>query len=166
MRRPTTIAPPEGKLGVLTCGMGAVATTFMAGVDLIRANGAQPIGSVTQLGTIRLGKRTEHRTPPIKDFVSLATLDDLVFGGWDLFPDSAYDAAANAAVLSPEDLMQAKKFLTAIRPMKAAFNRDYVKRLDGPHVKKAKNKYELALEIKEDIARFRKQSKAARLVVI
>jgi myo-inositol-1-phosphate synthase len=146
--------------------MGAVATTFMAGVDLVRGNDAQPIGSVTQLGTIRLGKRTEHRSPLIKEFVPMASLEDLVFGGWDLFPDSAYDAAANAAVLSPEDLVQAKKFLTGIRPMKAAFDRDYVKRLDGPHVKKAKNKYELALEIKEDIARFGKQSRAARLVVI
>src|SRR5207245_4873571 len=166
MRRPTTIAPPQGKLGVLTCGMGAVATTFMAGVDLIRSNGAQPVGSVTQLGTIRLGKRTEHRSPLIKEFGPRAALDDLAFGGWDLFPDSAYDAAVNAAVLSPEDLVQAKKFLSTIRPMKAAFNRDYVKRLDGPHIKKAKNKYELALQIKEDIARFRKQSRAARLVVI
>jgi len=166
MRRPTIIAPPQGKVGVLTCGMGAVATTFMAGVDLIRSNDAQPVGSVTQLGTIRLGKRTEHRSPLIKEFVPLAALDDLAFGGWDLFPDSAYDAAVNAAVLSPEDLVQAKKFLSTIRPMKAAFNRDYVKRLDGPHIKKAKNKYELALQIKEDIARFRKQSRAARLVVI
>ena len=101
MRRPTNIAPPEGKLGVLTCGMGAVSTTFMAGVDLIRSNGAQAVGSVTQLGTIRLGKRTEHRSPLIKEFVPLAGLKDLAFGGWDLFPDSAYEAAANAAVLSP-----------------------------------------------------------------
>src|SRR6266446_7665791 len=138
MRRPTTIAPPQGKVGVLTCGMGAVATTFMAGVDLIRSNGAQPVGSVTQLGTIRLGKRTEHRSPLIKEFVPLAALDDLAFGGWDLFPDSAYDAAANAAVLSPEDLVHAKKFLGTIKPMKAAFDRDYVKRLDGPHIKKLK----------------------------
>src|SRR5581483_5751897 len=166
MRRPTTIGPPEGKLAVLTCGMGAVATTFMAGVDLVRNKGAQPVGSLTQLGAIRLGKRTEHRSPLIKDFIPLASLEDLVFGGWDLFPDSAYDAAANAAVLSPEDLVQAKKFLNGIKPMKAAFDRDYVKRLDGPHVKKAKNKYDLALEIKDDIARFGKQTKAARVVVI
>ena len=139
MRRPTAIAPPKGKLGVLTVGMGAVATTFMAGVDLVRQGRRQPVGSLTQLGTIRLGKRTEGRTPAIKDFVPLASLEDLVFGGWDIFPDSAYEAAANAAVLSPEDLAKAKKFLSGIRPMKAAFDRNYVKRLDGPHVKKGQD---------------------------
>ena len=96
----------------------------------------------------------------------LAGLEDIVFGGWDLFPDSAYEAAANAAVLSPEDLAKAKKFLSGIQPMKAAFDRNYVKRLDGPHVKKAKTKYDLALEIKDDIARFKKQSKVSRVVVI
>src|ERR1700722_15094314 len=139
MRRPTTIAPPEGKLGVLTCGMGAVSTTFMAGVDLIRSKGAQPVGSVTQLGTIRLGKRTEHRSPLIQEFVPLAGAKDLQFSSWDLIPDSA-------GVASPEDLLQAKKFLGTIRPMKASFDRDYVKRLDGPHVKKAKIKYQVARE--------------------
>src|ERR1700676_4779716 len=166
MRRPTTITPPKGNLGVLTVGMGAVATTFMAGVDLIRNNAAQPVGSTTQLGTIRLGKRTEGRTPLIKDFVPLDPLENLVFGGWDLFPDTAYEAAAHAAVLSSEDLAKAKKFLSGIRPMKAAFDRNYVKRLDGPHVKKAKTKYDLALQIKEDIAKFRKQTKVSRVVVI
>jgi myo-inositol-1-phosphate synthase len=166
MRRPTKIAPPKGKLGILTVGMGAVATTFMAGVDMVRNRLASPVGSVTQMGTIRLGKRTEGRTPLIKDFVPLEGLDDLVFGGWDLFPDSAYESAVNAAVLSPEDLAKAKKFLSGIRPMKAAFDRNYVKRLDGPNVKKAKTKYDLALEIKEDIKRFAKESGASRLVVI
>ena len=166
MRRPTKIAPPKGKLGILTVGMGAVATTFMAGVDMVRNRLATPVGSVTQMGTIRLGKRTEGRTPLIKDFVPLEGLDDLVFGGWDLFPDSAYESAVNAAVLSPEDLAKAKKFLSGIRPMKAAFDRNYVKRLDGPNVKKAKTKYDLALEIKDDIKRFAKQSKVSRVVVI
>jgi myo-inositol-1-phosphate synthase len=166
MRRPTKIAPVKGKLGVLTVGMGAVATTFMAGVDLVRNGLAQPTGSLTQLGTIRLGKRTEARTPLIKEFVPLADPQSLVFGGWDIFPDSAYEAAAKAAVLSPQDLAKAKKFLSSIRPMKAAFDRSYVKRLDGTHVKKAKTKYDLALQIKDDIARFAKQSKASRLVVI
>src|ERR1700730_7389626 len=166
MRRPTTITPPKGNLGVLTVGMGAVARTLMAGVDLIRNNAAQPVGSTTQLGTIRLGKRTEGRTPLIKEFVPLDPLENLVFGGWDLFPDTAYEAAAHAAVLSSEDLAKAKKFLSGIRPMKAAFDRNYVKRLDGPNVKKAKNKYELALEIKDDIAEFQKKSKATRCVVI
>jgi myo-inositol-1-phosphate synthase len=166
MRRPTKIVPPKGKLGILTVGMGAVATTFMAGVDMVRNGQAAPIGSVTQMGTIRLGKRTEGRTPLIRDFVPLEGLDDLVFGGWDLFPDTAYESAAHAAVLSTEDLAKSKKFLSAIRPMKAAFDRNYVKRLDGPNVKKAKTKYDLALEIKEDIARFAKQHKVSRVVVI
>jgi myo-inositol-1-phosphate synthase len=152
MRRPGKIAAAKGKLGVLTVGMGAVATTFMAGVDLVRRGEGKPIGSVTQLGTIRLGKRTEGRSPAIKDFVPIASLDDIVFGGWDLFPDSAYEAAKHAAVLSSEDLAKAKKFLSGIKPMKAAFDRNYVKRLDGPHVKKGKTKYDLALEIKDDIA--------------
>jgi myo-inositol-1-phosphate synthase len=166
MRRPTTIAPPKGKLGVLTAGMGAVATTFMAGVDLVRRGAAQPVGSLTQLGTIRLGKRTEGRSPLISKFVPLEKLENIVFGGWDLFPDSAYEAAAKAAVLSPEDLVKSKKFLSGIRPMKAAFDQNYVKRLDGPHVKKAKTKYDLALEIKDDIARFQKASKVSRVVVV
>ena len=166
MRRPTNIAPPKGKLGVLTVGMGAVATTFMAGVELVRKKMSQPVGSLTQMGTIRLGKRTDGRTPLIRDFVPLAGLNDLVFGGWDIFPDSAYEAAAHAAVLSPEDLAKAKRFLSGIHPMKAAFDRNYVKRLDGKHIKKAKNKYDLALEIKDDIKRFAKQSKASRLAMI
>jgi myo-inositol-1-phosphate synthase len=166
MRRPTKIVAAKGKLGVLTVGMGAVATTFMAGVDLVRRGEGKPIGSLTQLGTIRLGKRTENRSPAIKEFVPLAGLDDIVFGGWDLFPDSAYEAAAHAAVLSSEDLAKAKKFLSGIKPMKAAFDRNYVKRLDGHHVKKGKTKYDLALEIKDDIARFKKQSKVSRVIVI
>src|SRR6202167_6366933 len=99
MRRPVSIAPPKGKLGVLTPGMGAVSTTFMAGVELVRRGVAAPVGSLTQMGTIRLGKRTEGRTPKIKEFVPLAELDDLVFGGWDIYPDNAYQAAAKAGVL-------------------------------------------------------------------
>jgi myo-inositol-1-phosphate synthase len=166
MRRPAKIAPPKGKLGVLTVGLGAVSTTFMAGVDLVRRGVAQPIGSLTQLGTIRLGRRTEGRSPLIKDFVALEKLENIVFGAWDPFPDSAYQAAAKAAVLSREDLAKARPFLSGIHPMKAAFNRDYVKRLDGTHIKKAKTKYELALEIKEDIARFKKESKVSRVVMI
>ena len=166
MRRPTKIVAPQGKLGVLTVGMGAVATTFMAGVDLVRRGQAKPIGSLTQLGTIRLGKRTEGRSPAIKEFVPIESLENIVFGGWDLFPDSAYEAAAHAAVLSNEDLAKAKKFLSGIEPMKAAFDRNYVKRLDGSHVKKGKTKYDLALEIKDDIAKFKKHSKVSRVIVI
>ncbi len=166
MRRPAKIEPPKGKLGVLTVGLGAVATTFMAGVDLVRRGIAQPVGSLTQLGTIRLGRRTENRVPLIKDFVPLEQLANLAFGAWDLFPDSAYDAAVKASVLSPEDLAKSKAFLSGIKPMKAAFHRDYVKRLDGCHVKKGQTKYDLALEIKDDIARFQKENNISRTVVI
>ena len=166
MRRSAGIALPKGKLGVLTVGMGAVATTFMAGVDLVRRKKSLPIGSLTQLGTIRLGKRTEGRAPAIKDFVPLATLEDIVFGGWDIFPDSAYEAAKNAAVLSPEHLAEVKKFLSKIRPMKAAFDQNYVKKLTGTHVKKGRNKYELALQIRDDIQKFQKKNKVSRTVVI
>ena len=164
MEKPAKIAPPKGKLGILLPGMGAVSTTFMAGVELVRTGKAQPIGSLTQLGTIRLGKRTDNNSPKIKKFVPLADLDDLVFGGWDLFKDNAYQAASKAGVLSNEDLKKVKPFLSKINPMKAAFDKEYVKKLDGTYVKKAKNKYELALQIKEDIANFRKTSRATRLV--
>jgi myo-inositol-1-phosphate synthase len=166
MRRPTSIAPPKGKLGVLTPGMGAVSTTFMAGVELVRRGEALPIGSVTQLGTIRLGKRTEGRTPLIRDFVPLAKLDNLVFGGWDVFPDNAYEAAKNAGVLEPGHLAKVKSFLSGIHPMKAAFDQNYCRNLEGKHVKKAKNKYDLAMQVKADIAQFKKKSKVDRLVMV
>jgi myo-inositol-1-phosphate synthase len=165
MEKPAKIAPPKGKLGILLPGMGAVSTTFMAGVELVRTGKAQPVGSLTQLGTIRLGKRTDNNSPQIKKFVPLADLDDLVFGGWDPFKDNAYQAASNAGVLSNEDLKKVKPFLSKIKPMKAAFDKEYVKKLDGTYVKKAKNKYELALQIKEDIANFKKTSRATRLIM-
>jgi myo-inositol-1-phosphate synthase len=164
MEKPAKIASPKGKLGVLLPGMGAVSTTFMAGVELVRKGHSQPVGSLTQIGTIRLGKRTENNSPLIKKFVPLAGLDDLVFGGWDIFKDNAYEAAAKAGVLSKEHLGKVRPFLSKIKPMKAAFDKEYVKKLDGTHVKKAKNKYELALQIKEDIASFKKTSRASRLV--
>ena len=166
MRRPTSITPLTGKLGVLTVGMGAVATTFMAGVDLIRRKKAQPVGSLTQLGTIRLGKRTDGRTPSIQDFVPIEKLENIVFGGWDIFPDNAYEAAKNAAVLGPEHLAEVKKFLSKIRPMKAAFDQNYVKKLTGTHVKKARTKYDLALQIRDDIQKFQKKTRVSRTVVI
>src|SRR5436309_10154604 len=125
MRRPTSIAPPEGKLGVLTPGMGAVSTTFMAGVELVRKGCALPIGSVTQLATIRLGPRTERRSPLIREFVPLETLDNLVFGGWDIFPDSAYEAARKAGVLAPHHLPLVKRLLSSIQPRTAAFGQSY-----------------------------------------
>ena len=166
MRRPVQIAPPKGKLGILTPGMGAVSTTLMAGVELIRRGEALPIGSLTQMGTIRLGKRTESRTPKVKDFVPLAKLNDIVFGGWDVFPDNAYEAARKAGVLESNDLDKAKKFLAGIEPMKAAFDQNYVKKLQGPNVKKAKNKLDLAEQIREDIRSFKKKNKCDRLVMV
>ena len=166
MRRPTSIAPPKGKLGVLTPGLGAVSTTFMAGVELVRTGTALPIGSVTQLATIRLGPRTERRSPLIREFVPLETLDNLVFGGWDIFPDSAYEAACKAGVLEPHHLAHVKGLLSSIQPMTAAFDQAYVKKLDGPHVKKAPTKLDLAEALKEDIQRFKKESGAQRLVMV
>jgi myo-inositol-1-phosphate synthase len=164
MEKPSKIAPAKGKLGVLLPGMGAVSTTFMAGVELVRKGKASPVGSLTQMGTIRLGKRTEGRSPLIKKFVPLAELKDLAFGGWDIFKDNAYQSAANAGVLNPQDLEKVKPFLSTIKPMKAAFDHEFVKLIDGPNIKKGKNKYELALQIKEDIANFRKESRVSRLV--
>ncbi len=151
---------------MLTPGMGAVSTTFMSGVELVRKGAALPIGSLTQLGTVRLGKRTEGRSPRIKDFVPLEKLDNLVFGGWDIFPDTAYEAAAKAGVLEPHHLEKIKRFLGSIRPMKAAFDQEYVRKLEGKHVKKAKTKYDLAEQLKEDIEQFKKKSGAQRLVMV
>jgi len=166
MRRPATIAPAKGRLGVLMPGMGAVSTTFMAGTELVRRKLADPVGSLTQMATVRLGKRDEGRSPLIKDFVPLANLDDIVFGGWDIFPDTAYETARKAGVLEPHHLEPIKKFLHGIHPMKGAFNRDYVKKLDGRHIKKGRNKFEWAQQIKDDIRAFKQKNKCARLVMI
>jgi len=166
MRRPASIAPPKGKLGVLTPGMGAVSTTVMAGVELVRRGESIPVGSLTQMGTIRLGKRTEGRAPKIKDFVPLANLGDIVFGGWDIFPDDAYEAASKAGVLSPHDLAKAQKLLKKIKPMKGAFDQNWVKNLHGTHVKKGKTKFDLAEQIREDIRDFKKKNKLDRLVMV
>src|SRR6202007_600049 len=164
MEKPSKIAPAKGKLGVLLPGMGAVSTTFMAGWELVRKERALPVGSLTQMGTIRLGKRTEGRSPLIKKFIPLADLKDLTFAGWDIYKDNAFQSASNAGVLSPQDLEKVKTFLSGIKPMKAAFDHEYVKKLDGPNIKKGKSKYEWALQIKEDIANFKKASKVSRLV--
>jgi len=160
------IAPANGRLGVLIPGIGAVTTTFIAGVEAIKRGMAAPVGSLTQLATIRLGKRTDNRTPKIKDFVPLAGLDDLVFGGWDIYEDTAYEAAVNAAVLEKSQLEQLKEPLSAIRPMKAVFDHEYVKRINGPHVKQAGSKMEKAEMLMEDIAQFRSTNHADRLVMI
>ena len=166
MREVTNIDKPEGKLGVLMPGLGAVATTFIAGVEAIKKGIAQPIGSLTQMGTIRLGKRTEKRNPKIKDFIELADLNDLVFGGWDIFEDNVYEAALKAGVLQKELLDQVKPEIEKIKPMKAVFDQNYVKKLDGPNVKKAATKYEYAQMLIEDIQRFKDENNLDRLVMI
>jgi myo-inositol-1-phosphate synthase len=160
------IQPAKGKLGVMIPGMGAVATTFVAGVEAISKGLASPFGSLTQMGTIRLGKRTEGRSPKIKEFVPLAALDDLVFTGWDPFEDDMYTAALKAGVLERELLNQVKPFLGSIRPRPAVFDRNYVKKLEGQHVKKGKTKMDLAEQVRADICEFKKTSKASRLITI
>jgi myo-inositol-1-phosphate synthase len=160
------IAPAKGKLGVLLVGLGAVSTTFIAGVEAIKQGLAEPIGSLTQMGTIRLGKRTENRVPPIKEFLPLADLNDLVFGAWDIFPDSAYDAAMHAGVLEKELLAQLRTPLQKIKPMKAVFDQSYVKRLSGVNVKEGANKFELAEQLLAEIAEFKRKNKCARLVMV
>ncbi|MGE5361204.1 MAG: inositol-3-phosphate synthase [Bacteroidales bacterium] len=147
-------------------GLGAVSTTFIAGVIAVRKGIARPIGSLTQMGTIRLGKRTEMRSPLIKDFLPLANLDDLVFGGWDIFEDNAYESAVNAGVLESSLLDQIRPELEAIKPWPAVFDRKYVKRLDGPNVKKGANKKVLAEQVIEDIRRFKAENKLDRLIMI
>src|ERR1043165_4879910 len=160
------LSPAEGKLGVLLVGLGAVSTTFIAGVEAIKKGFAQPIGSLTQMGTIRLGKRTENRGPLIKNFVPLAKLEGLVFGPWDIFPDSAHDAALNAGVLEKELLAQLKEPLRKIRPMKAVFDQTYVKRLSGENVKTGNTKFDLAQQLIDEIADWKKKNKCSRGVMI
>ena len=160
------IAPAEGKLGVLLVGLGAVSTTFVAGVEAIKRGISQPIGSLTQMGTIRLGKRTDNKVPKIKDFVPLANLDDIVFGAWDIFPDNAFDAAMNAGVLDKDLLNQVSEQLASLKPMAAVFEQNYVKRLHGENVKSGKNKMELAEQLIEEIARFKSDNNCDRLVMV
>jgi myo-inositol-1-phosphate synthase len=160
------IAPAEGKLGVLVPGIGAVTTTFMAGLEAIKRGLGKPIGSLTQLGTIRLGKRTEGRSPAIRDFVPLARLEDIVVGGWDIFEDNAYEAAVKAGVLDMALLEQLKEPLSAVQPMPAVFDREFVKRLDGPNVKPKGSKMDHAEMVMDDIRRFQAATGASRLAMI
>ena len=161
-----TIAPAEGKLGIMLVGLGAVSTTFIAGVESVRRGQALPIGSLTQMATIRLGKRTEHRAPKIKDFVPLADLKDLVFLAWDPIPDDAYTAAVKAGVLEGKHLEPIADFLKGIRPLPAAFDQNYVKRLQGTNVKSGKTKRDLAEQLRADIRRFKETSGVARVVMV
>ena len=160
------IEAAKGKLGVMIVGMGAVATTFVAGVEAVRKGIAAPVGSLTQMGTVRLGKRTDARSPLIKDFLPLASLKDLVFTGWDIFEDDMYAAAVKAGVLESDLLKKVKPLLSSIKPRKAVFDRNYVKKLDGRNVKKGRNKLELAEQVRADIREFKKSSGVSRLVTI
>src|SRR4029079_335252 len=160
------IAPANGKLGILLVGLGAVSTTFVAGVEAIRKGTAKPIGSLTQIGTIRLGKRTEGRSPKIKDFVPLADLNDIVFGAWDIFSDNAFDAAMKAGVLDKDLLNQVSEQLASLKPMPAVFEQNYVKRLHGDNIKSGKTKMELAEQLIDDIARFKTEKGCDRLVMV
>ena len=166
MKDAIKIAPGDGKLGVLLVGLGAVSTTFIAGVLAVRKGIAKPIGSLTQMGTIRLGKRTEGRSPLIKDFLPLASLDHVVFGGWDIFEENCYEAAKTAGVLESALLDEVKSELEGVKPWTAVFDQRYVKRLDGPNVKKGPNKRDLAEQVRADIRRFKTAHGLDRLVMI
>jgi myo-inositol-1-phosphate synthase len=163
---PVDIAPARGTLGVLLVGLGAVSTTTIAGTIAIRKGLAPPIGSLTQMGTIRLGKRTEGRSPKIGDVVPLASCENLVFGGWDIFEEDCYAAACTAGVLEPSLLAQVRAELEAIKPMPAVFDKRYVKRLDGPNIKKGKNKRDLAEQLIADVRAFKERHRCDRLVML
>ncbi|WP_210487706.1 inositol-3-phosphate synthase [Rufibacter aurantiacus] len=156
----------EGKLGLLMPGLGAVATTLIAGVEAVKKDLAQPVGSLTQMGSIRLGKRTENRYPKIKEFVPLADLNDIVFGGWDVYSDNVFEAAMKAKVLEPMMLHAVKAELEAIKPMKAVFDKAYIANLDGDHIKEAATKAELAKALMDDIENFKEANDCARLVMV
>jgi myo-inositol-1-phosphate synthase len=160
------IVPAEGKLGILMPGLGAVATTFIAGVEAVKKDLAQPIGSLTQMASLRIGKRTENNYPKIKDFVPLAGLNDIVFGGWDVYEDNVFESAINAKVIDKMMLHAIKPELEAIKPMKAVFDKSYVQNLDGTNVKTAATKWELALEVMEDIKNFQKDNNCSRVVIV
>lgn len=161
-----TTQKAEGKLGILIPGLGAVATTLIAGVEAVKQGFSQPIGSLTQMGNIRLGKRTENRYPLIKDFVPLADLNDIVFGGWDIYEDNVFEAASKAKVLEPGFLNSIRPQLQALVPMKAVFNKEYVKNLDGKNIKHAKTKKDLAKLVMDDIENFRDANDCSRIVMV
>ncbi|WP_462265853.1 inositol-3-phosphate synthase [Mucilaginibacter sp.] len=161
----SNVKPAEGKLGILIPGLGAVATTLIAGVEAVKKGLSQPIGALTQMGSIRVGKRTENRYPKIKDFVPLADLNEIVFGGWDVYADNVYEAAVNAKVLEPSLLTSVKDELESIKPMKAAFDKAYAKNLDGTHVKEGTRK-QMAEELMADIQKFQQENNCSRIVLV
>lgn len=160
------VEPAQGRLGVLVVGLGAVSTTFIAGTLAVRKGLSKPIGSITQMAKIRLGKKEENRNPLIKDVVPLTDLNDLVFGSWDIFPDSAYESATHAQVLKQPDIDNVKDELEAIKPMPAAFDQNWVKRLHGTHVKNCKSRWDMAEQLRADIRNFKTSNKCDRIVVI
>ena len=166
MEKGVKILNSSGKLGVLIPGMGAVATTLIAGVYTVRNGYGSPIGSLTQMGTIRLGKRTDKRVPMIKEFVPLSDLDDMVFGGWDIFNDDMYAAAINAGVLEKKTLDMIRPELEALKPLPAVFDQSYVKRLNGTHIKTGKTKMDLADQLRQDIRNFRAEHEISRTVMV
>lgn len=166
VRKNSEIAKPEGKLGILIPGLGAVSTTFIAGVCAVRKGVNKPIGSLTQMGKLRVGKGDDARDVSIKDFVPLADLGDIEFGGWDIFEDNVFEAILNAAVLKREDVEPIREELESIKPWKAVFNKDYVKKLDGSWVKKGANHQELVEQVQEDINNFKKEKNVSRLVMV
>lgn len=162
---PRKIRPAEGKLGVMLVGLGAISTTVIAGLDAIKKGRTKPFGSLTQMGTIRIGKRTEHTSPMVKDFVPLANISDIEIGAWDIFPDNGYEAAKKAGVLSDTDLEAARQALEAVKPMRGAFDQKWVKRLEGTHIKNG-TKRELADQLAEDIRTFQKERNCSRVVMV
>jgi myo-inositol-1-phosphate synthase len=166
VQRPVDIQKADGRLGILLPGLGAVSTTMIAGVLAVNKGLAKPVGSLTQMGTIRLGKRTDRRVPRIKEFIPLVDLRNVVFGGWDIFEDNAFQAALKAGVLEKDLLGEVKSELEAVRPMKAVFDQKYVKRLNGPNVKTGSNKMDLAEQLRRDIQEFKKQQRCDRLVMV
>ncbi len=166
MKPPVDIAPADGKLGVLLVGLGAVSTTVIAGVHAVRKKLAPPVGSLTELGTIRLGKRTEGRSPRIRELFDLPSLDNVVFGGWDIFEEDCYAAARTAGVLEASLLDQVRSDLEAVKPMPAVFDHQYVRRLDGPNVKKGKSKKDLAEQLIADMRDFQRRNSCSRLVMV
>ncbi|MBL7685466.1 MAG: inositol-3-phosphate synthase [Deltaproteobacteria bacterium] len=166
LKRGNEILPAEGKLGVLMVGLGAVSTTFVAGVELIRRQLSKPVGSLTQMGHIRLGKRTDKKNPFVKDFVPLAKLEDIVFGAWDIFPDNAKVAAEKAGVLSKEDISKVADFLETVKPMKAVFDETFIKNIKSTNIKTETNKMALAEAVMKDIEDFKKANNCSRLTMI
>ncbi|MEW6056068.1 MAG: inositol-3-phosphate synthase [Bdellovibrionota bacterium] len=162
----TKVKSAEGKLGILTPGLGAVATTMIAGVEAVKLGLAKPVGSLVEMGKIRLGKRNQNRTVDIKNFLPFSNLDQVVFGGWDIFTDNAYESAKNANVLESALLEQLRPQLEKIKPMAAVFDPEFIKRISGPNVKKGKNKMELADQLREDIRKFVRDNNLSRVVMV